>query len=417
MQIHVLDEVVRVSNPDYNANNPVDRMMGLVEEVHLAAGIEYYVTDSLQYLFPVEQLVLYGPNQSGPDKDVMDPFQQDNKTDFQKQNIKEFTTSDTYVVRGYASIGNWVGPFLKLSYRGGPDSKLSETSNHQLGQIIKLYLKVQNNALPEMISAVYNPDSDRYEVEIWGYPGSFSEALQSLDDKGKAAIQRGELQFRPNLIKGSIEDFNRENLNEQNVLNIATDHAMHPVLPLHLEVAWSDESGTYWDSQNGMNYHYEFNMKLRGWNHYLTVGTSPNPHGGVGFLEYRNIFSNYGAFSGSGELGRPLESWNLDAFGNKQIGQRYEPFMAVDYMDLHILRPGCGIGLHRHRDNQEAFFLVHGEAYMITGDWLENPGRARALEVRKMKPGDLVLLKNSQMHSLVNTTDENITLLMFGGYD
>ena len=32
--------------------------------------------------------------------------------------------------------------------------------------------------------------------------------------------------------------------------------------------------------------------------------------------------------------------------------------MAVDYMDLHIVRPNAAIGLHRHRDNQEIFMAM-----------------------------------------------------------
>jgi hypothetical protein len=30
-------------------------------------------------------------------------------------------------------------------------------------------------------------------------------------------------------------------------------------------------------------------MVVRGWDSYLSVGRSPNPHGGVGTLEYRNL--------------------------------------------------------------------------------------------------------------------------------
>ncbi len=30
--------------------------------------------------------------------------------------------------------------------------------------------------------------------------------------------------------------------------------------------------------------------------------------------------------------------------------------MAVD-MDLHVLDPACGVGLHRHRENQEVLML------------------------------------------------------------
>jgi hypothetical protein len=29
------------------------------------------------------------------------------------------------------------------------------------------------------------------------------------------------------------------------------------------------------------------------------------------------------------------------------------PSDVMEYMDLHILKPECGIGIHRHRDNQE----------------------------------------------------------------
>jgi mannose-6-phosphate isomerase-like protein (cupin superfamily) len=41
-------------------------------------------------------------------------------------------------------------------------------------------------------------------------------------------------------------------------------------------------------------------------------------------------------------------------------------------MDLHILKPECGIGIHRHRDNQEIFFLLSGTGIMVMGDWLSS---------------------------------------------
>jgi mannose-6-phosphate isomerase-like protein (cupin superfamily) len=411
------DQVVRAQNPNYNDHNPVEKLLRLIEGVHWSAGIEYYRTEYVQYLFPFEDLVLYSPNQADLLPSELDFRNQDNKTDFQKQNIKDFISTDTYLVRGIVAAGGWIGPFLKISYRGGPDSKLSQTANHQLGDKIKLFLKIDENVTNELISAIYNPESDRYEVEIWGYPGNVHDLMQSLDDKGKAAIQRGELQLNPNLIKGTPADFKRENNDSQNMFNVAEENSLHPVKPLHIEAAWSDETGVFWDSLNGANYQYEFNMKFRGWENYLTVGSSSNPHGGLGSLEYRNLFSNYGQFATSNELSRKLLPWNLDAFGRKQDEQRSERFMAVDYVDLHILRPGCSIGIHRHRDNQEIFFMMDGTAFMVVGDWLKTDVRERCMEVRMMRPGDLVLLKNGDLHSLINTTDENISLLMFGGYD
>jgi hypothetical protein len=59
------------------------------------------------------------------------------------------------------------------------------------------------------------------------------------------------------------------------------------------------------------------------------------------------------------------------------------------YMDLHLLSPKCGIGIHRQCDNQEVFLLLKGSAVMVVG----------------------------QLHALYNQTDEQIQLFMFGGYD
>ncbi len=158
-------------------------------------------------------------------------------------------------------------------------------------------------------------------------------------------------------------------------------------------------------------------MKLRGWDNFLAAGTSNNPHGGIGKLDYRNLISNYGRFAGSGELARTIEPWSFDAFGNKQGQTSREEFMAVDYMDLHIVHEDCGIGLHRHRDNQEVFLMVDGRALMFVGDWCKMPERERSIEVRTLRSGHMAMLKGGNLHGVINTTDERMILFMFGGYD
>ncbi len=89
---------------------------------------------------------------------------------------------------------------------------------------------------------------------------------------------------------------------DRDMFQVAPRNTMHPINRLHLQVAWADETETYWDSLGGDNYQYEFNMTLRGWDHFLSVGLSPNPHGGIGFLHYRNLLSNYGRFANAREL-------------------------------------------------------------------------------------------------------------------
>jgi hypothetical protein len=416
MRVVTTDPTAKVmppgTDPDYNSRNPIQRLIVEFEKVQLAAEREHYQQDLLQVLFPIESLQLYGPRQ--PNHEVLDSAQQD-FVDFQKQNVCDFKLDDMFIVRGWVKVDDWVGPFLRVSYRGGPDSRLSQTSRHTLNQAIRLYLKVGSVATPELLVIPYNVDSDRYELEIWSYP---SQDLRSkLDVRGKAALDRGELLVRPDLVQGTAEEFRREAVEDKAMPFVAQGHAMHPVRPLRIELAWSDHTMTYWDSRGGSNYVYEFSMIVRGWDHYLKVGGSSNPHGGIGRLEYRNLLSNYFEFQSSGELGRTPEPANFDAFGSKGHAGRHEPFLAVDYMDLHIIRPNGGIGLHRHRDNQEIFMVLENEVVMVVGDWCEFPTRQRAFELRTLRAGHFALLKPGQLHGLLNPTDEDIPLLMFGGYD
>jgi len=54
---------------------------------------------------------------------------------------------------------------------------------------------------------------------------------------------------------------------------------------------------------------------------------------------------------------------------------------------------------------------------MVTGDWCKSPRRERCLEIRTLKAGHYALLKPGELHGLMNATDADSFLLMFGGYD
>jgi len=415
------DKVFPVRPPsavDFKSNNPLARLVSLLETVDLEAERENYLLNQAQYLLPYDFLELYGP--SGDAWQISDPQQQDNKEDFQKQNIRDFRCTDTILARGWATTrgdsgeGDWTGPFLFLSYRAGPDSNLSQASGHKLGARLRVYLKIGNGAGVKL-DVPYNPLAGRYQLEIWGYAGN--DLRGKLGSKGQAAFDRGGLIADAALVKGAYADFAREGLDNRDMRNVAPDNLMHPILPLTLELGWADETETWWDSRMGANYRYRFNMIYRGWDNFLQVGVSEAPHGGFGFLHFRNVLSNYFAFRNSGELGQDIEPWMFDGDGNKASAPRHQPFMALHYMDLHVLKPECGIGIHRHRDNQEIFFLLSGVGIMVTGDWCQFPDRERSFEIRTMTPGSFSLLKPGNLHALYNVTDEDIALLMFGGYD
>ncbi|MEI7686342.1 MAG: cupin domain-containing protein, partial [Planctomycetota bacterium] len=364
-------------------------------------------------LIPLASLDLYGPQ--GDAAWVLDAARQNDKGDFQKQNVRDFRPTDASLVRGWATVGEWTGPFLKLSYRGGADSMLARAAGRELGNCIRVWLRVAGRATPDLIAVPYIASTGRYEIELWGCPGA--DLRERLDDAGRAAFDRGELLASPDLIRGNRADFARRGEDDLFLNQISPDCAMHPTLPLHVEAAWADESGQVWDSQGGANYHYRFNMILRGKEHCLAGGLSSAPHGGVGTIHYFNLLSNYGRYGGMHELARTLEPWQFDAFGHKDSAGRSEPFFAVDYVDLASFAGPGGIGLHRHRDNQEIFFLMRGRASIALGDWCKMPDRERCIEVRTLSPGHLVFLKPGQLHGLMNAVDGETVLLTFGGYD
>src|SRR5262249_32621412 len=131
-QLVASDTVLRLSpglSPNYNSRNPLTKLLTMGEAQRLAAERHFYLTDDLQALVPFSHLDFAGPQ--GQDADILDPRAQDNKTDFQKQNVRDFLVTDTYLLRGWVTPRAWkdlqdfnpepdrIVPFLKLSYRAG----------------------------------------------------------------------------------------------------------------------------------------------------------------------------------------------------------------------------------------------------------------------------------------------------------
>ena len=116
-------------------------------------------------------------------------------------------------------------------------------------------------------------------MECWGYQGDDLRA--HLDVKGRAALDEGRLLVRPDLIRGNPAHFASERVPDRYLVDVATTSAMHPVRPLSIEVAWGDTNGATWDAREGANYHYEFAMLVRGWEHFLRVGVARTPTAGL----------------------------------------------------------------------------------------------------------------------------------------
>jgi mannose-6-phosphate isomerase-like protein (cupin superfamily) len=409
------------AEPDYDQANPIEYLCDLwaAQRQHLAADQVYYVGDTIQVLLPYTALELHGP--SGGQWDIADPLQQVNKEDFQKQNIKSITMADTAMVRGWVSVAGGRVPFIRFVYRGGPFSTLAGQLGSVPGSHIGLWAQVGQNATPSVLSVPYDANSDCYAIEIWGFQGNLEP---HLDPAGKTALAAGALIADAQLLPSGTDFQDPPVMADLTAYH--PNHPMHPLNNLHCQVAWCDASQTVWDSRDGLNHQYRFQMLQRGWSRSMSRGVSKNPHGGTGYLEFRNLFSEYRNFKREHrqvpsdqpvELGRVLEPWNIDAFGNMAGSKKTEDFLVVRFVDLCSVNAQSAVGLHRHRDNQEVFFIIEGEALCFLGDWAEHDDRERAVEVRHLQRGDMFPLKNGQLHALVNLLDTPCSILVFGSYD
>ena len=193
-------------DPDYQDRNPITRVLTFWARAELAADREHYDAGSLQYLFPFKNLAMYGPKP--PNTEVLDPRDQDDKQDFQKQNIADFDLTDAWVARGFASAGGWDGSFVKLSYDGGPLSALAKAAAAQgvaLGDGIRAWIRIGANETASPIRVPYNPRTDR-ELPAGRPARSAGQARSAGDGRWRAHRRREARAWGPRrLRRGGVQ--------------------------------------------------------------------------------------------------------------------------------------------------------------------------------------------------------------------
>jgi mannose-6-phosphate isomerase-like protein (cupin superfamily) len=68
------------------------------------------------------------------------------------------------------------------------------------------------------------------------------------------------------------------------------------------------------------------------------------------------------------------------------------------------LPPGAEVGRHHHLETEEVYYILAGRGTMTVGS-----------EVREVEPGDAVFIPVGNTHSLKNTGDDPIRLLLICG--
>jgi mannose-6-phosphate isomerase-like protein (cupin superfamily) len=411
--MHIVDSDRCTSSPPGPADpaNLTYLLSRMIEASTTAVDLEWYVEGSRQYLFEVSDLEMTATVINGAP--TCDPRVQDNKLDFQKQNIAGATFGDLVLSRGAIEAAGQIFGFLRISCRSGPECGLAVESGIVPGSSVEVSLKLGDLGAT-VFTVPYDERSNRFELELWGYRGAAESLIADVGASAADALIRGRLVLRSDLISGTALGFQSAPDAQAGCLwNAFPGDTLHPLRPQRVELAWAVRPGAPATIRPRA---LEFNMRVRGWDRGIAAGSSPATHGGVGVVDYINLFSNYKEIP-QARLDREVSPWSFDAFGHKDAAIRHEGFMAVDYVDLLRVRPHASIGLHRHRDNQEIYVLLDGKALMVTGDWCAFPQRHRAIEARWVKSGDVVLIKPGQMHALQNVNDESASVLVFGGYD
>ena len=69
-----------------------------------------------------------------------------------------------------------------------------------------------------------------------------------------------------------------------------------------------------------------------------------------------------------------------------------------------VLPPGCAVTPHHHRELEEIYYIISGSGVMTVGD-----------EHREVGAGDAIYVPRNHLHTLENTGDEPIKLLVACG--
>ena len=99
----------------------------------------------------------------------------------------------------------------------------------------------------------------------------------------------------------------------------------------------------------------------------------PDCHGGLGSVDWTEVLS-----------GSPIE------------GRR------LNFLHDDILKPGVSIGVHRHSNDEEYYYIVSGHG-VITLDGEEH----------EVGPGDIAAVFPGGTHGLINNTGEDMRIIVF----
>ncbi|MEH2113042.1 MAG: cupin domain-containing protein [Nostoc sp.] len=330
--------------------------------------------------------------------------------------------------------GKFISNFLRLEYRG---SRLVEQVREKKRLLnsgviawVRLLPEDQSKKAESRVKLHYCPWIDAYTVEIWETleaPNTSYHDFQILDQMGRNGLITRVKAFNPALqdIKAltQIELAFREN--DRNLptgyqISDADTAWDNDYARSHQEPRTQDPSSPQ-NTISDQNYLINFQ---RGW--FLQA---PN----IQPVRYRNAM---------------MDADNPDRGDDNIIDMRWIVQRELGGSNIFFhevtIPPGKVEGTHQHIGTEELYYITEGEGiaymrvgddpatdkyptverqvmdgqgFMVVGDWCKMPERERCFEIRTLQSGHFAMLKGGNLHALMNATDEQVSLFMFGGYD
>jgi len=362
------------AQPDYDRDNPIATLTQRAKSIALAGGSELYVADSLHYLFPIVSFGL-------PSEDPTLPHDGRAST---KEALRAYKLGDYSVVKGLLNFGGTRRNFLRVAYTGAGHKPAS--------------VEVQVNTQKRQARLTAGP------VEFWNLPPETAESLPIAVRKAVAAgavvldasfPPGNPLDYQPSRIKGTTwESGDPSDIN-------------HPLRPARIRLRFLDAAGAALAAHDTA-----FKMIRRGWDSFRSDRWSNFPHGGTGSIEsvvfYVSEFNDPDHVLREVEPGRPL------ANGQPASEKTVERFFPAKYMQYVRFGPSASIGIHRHKDFLDAFWVTKGSGMGVVIDSISLDGVEPTVELRRLRAFEGMIVRPGQMHGILRDTEEPLEMFAFG---
>ncbi len=371
--------------PDFDNDNPIVTLTQTARSVPLAAGHEQYHLDSLHYLFPLESFGIPAD----------DPTLATDGRNSTKQALRRYKLGDYSLVKGWVNYGGGRRNFLNIGYR------CDSTGNTFAGEV-RLTLGV--GTLRHELPMGYDRGTGCYQLEIWAVQPA-SEA--ALPGSLRALARDGRLVLDETALPGNPLDYVAERL-QGTLWDVGDpDDINHPLRPAGLTLTFHDSHGRV-DGPHKV----AFKMVRRGYDAFRTRRWGNNPHAGTGSTR-GTVFYIAGNAEPDGIL-RSVEPGEPLADGSPAPAAVTERFYTAKYMMLVEFGPSASIGVHRHTDYMDSFWVFRGSGMAVVADAVPIDGTEQTVELRRLRAFEGFIARPGQMHGMLRDTGEELEIFAFG---